>query len=34
MVDANSLNAWDLVRYERVLISEPGFQLILARANS
>ncbi len=32
-VDANSLNAWDLVRYEKVLISEPGFQKILARAN-
>jgi large subunit ribosomal protein L4 len=34
MVDANSLNAWDLVRFEQVLISEPGFQRILARANS
>jgi large subunit ribosomal protein L4 len=34
LVEANSLNAWDLVRYEKVLISEPGFQKILARANA
>jgi large subunit ribosomal protein L4 len=33
MVDANSLNAWDLVRFQNVLISETGFQRILARAN-
>ncbi len=33
MVDAASLNALDLVSHECVLISEQGFQKILARAN-
>ncbi len=34
MVDAASVNAWDLVRHDLVLISEEGFQKVLARANA
>jgi len=34
MVDAATVNAWDIVRFQRVLISEQGFQKILARANA
>jgi large subunit ribosomal protein L4 len=33
MVSAASLNAWDIVRFKNVLISEQGFAKILARAN-
>ncbi len=33
MVDAASVNAWDLARNDHVLISEEGFQKILTRAN-
>jgi len=32
MVSAASLNAWDIVRFKNVLISEQGFAKILARA--
>lgn len=34
MVDAATINAWDLVRCQLVLVSEQGFQKILARANA
>ena len=34
MVDAATINAWHLVRFDRVLVSEQGFQRILARANA
>lgn len=34
IMSADSVNAWDLLRYENVLISEEGFHKILARANS
>lgn len=33
MVDANSINAWDLVRYSKVLMSEQGFQRVLERSH-
>lgn len=32
MIDADSLNAWDLVRFDHILISEKGFEKVLARA--
>lgn len=31
MQEADTLNAWDLVRYNKVLISEAGFEKVLAR---
>lgn len=31
MIDADSLNAWDLVRFDHILISEKGFERVLAR---
>ncbi len=34
MVDAATINAWDIVRSHLVLVSEQGFQKILARANA
>ncbi len=34
MVPAASLNAWDIIRHECVLISEQGFEKVLARANA
>lgn len=33
MIDANSVNAWDLVRYDKVLMSEQGFQRVLERSH-
>ncbi|HVU38243.1 MAG TPA: 50S ribosomal protein L4 [Opitutales bacterium] len=33
MVNAATVNAWDIVRSDRVLISEQGFAQVLARAN-
>lgn len=32
MCDADSLNAWDLVRFDRVVITQSGFEKVLARA--
>lgn len=32
MIDVQSLNAWDLVRYDKVLFSERGFDKVLARS--
>tara|TARA_B100001248_G_scaffold220746_1_gene176690 strand:+ start:140330 stop:140965 length:636 start_codon:yes stop_codon:yes gene_type:complete len=32
MIDAKSLNAWDLVRYDKVLFSERGFDKVIARS--
>jgi large subunit ribosomal protein L4 len=34
LVDAATVNAWDIVRSRLVLVSEQGFQKILARANA
>lgn len=31
MIDADSLNAWDLLRFDHILISEKGFERVLAR---
>ena len=31
VVDANSVNAWDIVRFKNVLVSEQGFTSILGR---
>lgn len=33
VVDAASINAYDLIRFEKVIISEKGFEQVLARAN-
>lgn len=34
VIDADSLNAWDLVRHKTILISENGFERLLKRINS
>lgn len=34
LVDSASINAWDIMRFQNVLISEKGFEQILARVNS
>lgn len=34
IIDADSLNAWDLVRHQTILISENGFESLLKRINS
>jgi large subunit ribosomal protein L4 len=31
MIDSLSVNSWDLIRYEKILISEAGFNQILSR---
>lgn len=33
IVDADSVNAWDLIRFNKVVASEAGFNRILERAN-
>lgn len=33
MVDADSLNAWDLVRHQKVLLTEKGLERLLRRIN-
>lgn len=33
VIDANSLNAWDLVRHQTILISKNAFELLLERIN-
>ena len=32
-IDVNSLNAWDIVRCDTILISENGFEKLLKRIN-
>lgn len=32
IIDAHSVNAWDLVRHKTILISKSGFELLLERA--
>ncbi len=34
IVDADSVNAWDLIRFNKVVASEDGFNRILERANA
>jgi len=34
LINADSINAWDLVRYDSILMSEDGFQKVLNRANA
>jgi len=34
LVPASMVNAWDLARYDNVLVSEQGFEKILARVNA
>jgi len=34
LLEAATLNAWDLVRFDKILISERGFERVLARANA
>ncbi len=33
IIDADSLNAWDLVKHEKIVISETGFERLLKRIN-
>lgn len=33
IIDADSLNAWDLVRHQTILVSEKGFESLLKRVN-
>lgn len=33
IVDADSINAWDLMRFDKIVASEEGFNRILERAN-
>lgn len=33
IVEADSINAWDLIRFNKVVVSEDGFARILERAN-
>lgn len=33
IIDADSLNAWDLVKHQTVIISESGFERLLKRVN-
>lgn len=33
VIDANSLNAWDLIRHQTILISKSAFDLLLERIN-
>ena len=34
VTDADSLNAWDLVRYEKIIFSEKAFDRILTRMHA
>lgn len=34
LAESDSVNAWDIVRYEQILISEKGFEQLLSRATA